>query len=83
MLKQFKTLARTSRPFSTSAFDFKAIEDPEFEVNAEQVKSDNNLFNIVNRNNTLRELYDFHKANDKELSVAHKLYFYNKVCKVA
>ena len=60
-----------SRPFSTAIFDYSALEDPEVEVNSDQVKSDNNLFNIVNRNNTLRELTDFHKANDKSLTLAH------------
>ena len=86
MLKQFQTLSilrKVCRPFSTAVFDYSAIEDPEVEVSQDQVKSDNNLFNIVNRNNTLRELTDFHKTNDKTLTLAHKVHFYNKVCRVA
>jgi hypothetical protein len=81
---RLRTLSFFTKPVRMySHFDYSAIEEPSLKLEDGQVNSDNNLFQIVHKSNTLKDLVKFYTKESATLSLLHHSIFLNKVASVA
>jgi hypothetical protein len=81
---RLRTLSFFNKPVCMfSTFDYSAIEEPTLKLEDQQVNSDNNLFQIVHKSNTLKDLVKFYTKESATLTLLQHSIFLNKVASVA
>ena len=78
-----RSLAFVNRRLMSSIV-YSTIEEPEFKVDESKIGADNQLFQIVHKNNTLVDLCKYYRSQ-KSLSMPllHKSMILSKVCNLA
>lgn len=73
-------IAQPSRLFATaiSQEQYQPLEEPTIQLQEQQITSDNILFQIVHKSNSLLELVKFYNRESGKMSLVHHSIFLNK-----